>query len=83
MNIKLPAENITCEITAMESLSRALVKTYLKSESISKGKCNENSQIPVPTINQTGASTSSSETSRTSTQTDQTPTPLADLYQCL
>ena len=54
----------------METLSRAVVETYLKSESISKGKFDENSQIPVPTINQTEASTSSGETSGTSNQTD-------------
>ena len=70
MNIKLPKENITCEITAIESLSRAVVETYLKIESISKEKFNENSQIPAPPINQTEASTSSGETSRSSTQTD-------------
>ena len=29
-NIKLPAENMTCDITAMEALSRATVETYLK-----------------------------------------------------
>ena len=81
MNVKLPTENITCEITAMESLSRAVVETYLKRESISKGKFDEDSHIPVPTINQTKASTSSCETSDTSNQTDQAPNPLADLLQ--
>ena len=43
MNLKLPSENITWEKTAMQSLSRAVVETYLKSKSISKGKFNENS----------------------------------------
>ena len=81
INIKLPTENIASKITAMESLSRAVVDIYLNSKSISKGKFNENSQIPVPPINQTEASTSSGELSGTSTQIDQTPTPLADLLQ--
>ena len=81
MNIKLPRKNITCEITASESFSKAGVETYLKSESIIKEKFNENSQIPVPPINQTESSTSSGKTCGSSTQTDETQTPLADLLQ--
>ena len=65
----------------MKSLSRAVAETYLKSQSISKGKFNKYSQIPVPPINQTEASTSSGEIPGTSTQTDQIPTSLADLLQ--
>ena len=50
-NIKLPAENIPCNITAMKALSRATVETYLRNWALTKGKFNEQSELPVPITN--------------------------------
>ena len=45
--IKLPTENMTCDITNMEALSRATVETYLKNQKLTNNKFNELSELPV------------------------------------
>ena len=38
---------MTCDITVMEALSRATVETYLKNQTLTKGKFDESSELPV------------------------------------
>ena len=46
-NIKLSAENMTCDITNMKALSRATVETYLRNQALTKNKFDESSELPV------------------------------------